>query len=129
MFNKYIYSLMSIQRNCFIALGIWERSVAHPSHTHSSFRKGNNSDHRKLSLEHGPKSSNLKGYNKAILEANQCSQQIWTSTSAARSFAFDWRDATEHYLARTGNLYSDILLQEQGLSHHGDASGRRFRSL
>ena len=35
----------------------------------------------------------------------------------------------EHYLARMWNLCSDALLQQQGLSHHGDVSGRRLHSL
>ena len=40
---------------------------------HQSLRKDNDSDHRILSLERGPKSSNPKGCNQAILEADQCS--------------------------------------------------------
>ena len=48
------------------------------------------------SLERGPKSSNLKGCNQAILEANQCSKQIWTLTSASGSLTLDWRNAMEH---------------------------------
>ena len=43
------------------------------SSTHQLLRKDNNSDHRILSLEGGPKSSNLKGCNQTIFEANQCS--------------------------------------------------------
>ena len=34
----------------------------------------------------------------------------------------------EHYLAWMWNLCSDTLLQQEWLSHHGDASGRRLRS-
>ena len=68
--------------------------------THQSLQKDNNSDHRILSLERGPKSSNLNGCSQAILEANQCSQQIWASTSASGSFALEWRDAMDNSLAR-----------------------------
>ena len=99
------------------------------SSTHQSLRKDNNSDDRILSVERGPKSSNLKGCNQAILEVNQCSQQICTLTSALGSFTLDWRDAMEHYLARMPNLCSYTLLLPQGLNHHGDGSGRRLRSL
>ena len=43
------------------------------SPNHQSLRKNNNSDRRILSLEHGPKISNLKACNQVILEAGQCS--------------------------------------------------------
>ena len=99
------------------------------SSNHQLLRKDNNSDHRIVSLERGPKSSNLKGCNQETLEANQCSQQIWSSASALGNFALDWPDAMEHYLAQMWNLCSDTLFQQQGLGHHGDASGRRLRSL
>ena len=99
------------------------------SSAHQSLRKDNNSDFCLLSLDCGTKSSNLKGCNQAILEANQCSLQIWTSTSAPGSFELDWRNAMEHYLTQMRNLCLDTLLQQQGLSHHGYASGRKLRSL
>ena len=154
MFNKYICSLMSIQKQFWLSrllsrqrlpnggetvsllCGFWGDPLhSHPKRheffpsTHQSLRKDNNSDHRILSLWPGPESSNLKGCNQVILEANQCSYQIWTSTSASGSFALNLRDEMEHYLARMWNLSSDTLLQQQGLSHHGDASGRRLHSL
>ena len=132
MFNKYICSLMSIQKQFWLSRLLLRQRLpnggetvsllcgfggdplhTHPkrheffSSTHQSLRKDNNSDHRILSLERGPKSSNLKGCNQVILEASQCSLQIWTSTSASGSFTLDWRDAMEHYLARMWNHCSD----------------------
>ena len=90
MFNKYICSLMSIQKQFWLSrlllhqrLTNGEETVSllcrfggdplhtHPkrheffSSTHQSLRKDNNSDHRIFSLERGPKSSNLKGCNQA----------------------------------------------------------------
>ena len=94
------------------------------SSTHQALRKDNNNNHRILSLERSPKSSNLKGCNQGILEVNQCSYKIGTSISASGSFALDWRDAIDHYLARMCNLCLDILLQQQELSHHGYAHPR-----
>ena len=45
------------------------------SSTHQSLQKDSNSNHCVLSLEHRPKSSNLKGCDQTILEANQ----VWGS--------------------------------------------------
>ena len=95
MFNKYICSLMSIQKQCWlsrllsrqrlpnggetVSLLCWfwgDPLHTHPkrheffSSTHQSLRKDNNSDHRILSLWPGPESSNLKGCNQVILEAS-----------------------------------------------------------
>ena len=154
MLNKYICSLMSIQKQFWLSRLLlphqlpkgketvsllcgfgWNPLHTHPkgheffSSTHQSLRKDNNRDNRILSHERGCKNSNLKGFNQAILENKQCSWQIWTSTSASRSFALDWRDAMEHYLTPMWNICSNTLLQHQGLSHHGDASGKTLRSL
>ena len=96
--NKYICSLISIQKQFWLSHLLLHQRLpnggetvsllcgfgrdplhTHPkchkffSSTHQSLRKDNNSDHRILSLERGPKSSNLKGCNQAILEASQCS--------------------------------------------------------
>ena len=119
MFNKYICSLMPIQKQCWLSClllcqqlpnggetvslfsGFGEDPLhTHPkrhkffSSTHQTLWKDNNSNHCILSLECGPKSSNLKGCNQVILETSQCSSQIWTSTSASGSFTLDWRWST-----------------------------------
>ena len=44
--------------------------------THQSLLKDNNSDHRKLSLERGPKTSHLKGCNLANKQAPQKSMRF-----------------------------------------------------
>ena len=115
VFNKYICSLMSIQKEFWLSrlllcqrlpnrgetvsllCGFWGDLLrTHPkrheffSSTHQSLRKDNNSSHHILSLEHGPKSSNLKDF---------------------------------------GGLSVFILLRQQGLSHQGYGSGRRLRLL
>ena len=100
MFHKYICSLMSIQKQSWLSCLLLRQQLpnggetvslfsgfgedplhTHPkrhkffSSTHQTLWKDNNSNHCILSLERGPKSSNLKGCNQAILEANQCSSQ------------------------------------------------------
>ena len=111
MFNKYICPLTSIQKQFWLSRLLLCQQLPNgretvslpcgfgedPLHTHpesQSLQKYNNSNHLILSLECGPKSSNLKCCNQVILEASQCSSQIWTSTSASGSFTLDWRWST-----------------------------------
>ena len=98
VFIKYICSLMSIEKQCWLNRLLLCQQLpnggetvsllcgfggyplhTHPkrhkffSSTHQLLWKDNISYHHILSLDRGPKNSNLKGCNQATLEVSQCS--------------------------------------------------------